>query len=187
IYGFNESCERARLWEGLKEFYSKVDGAWVVLGDFNAPLNFDDRIGRPVTLSKVWQFKDMVNYYQLHDLCSIGAKYTWTNKQFGEARVCSKIDRVLVNEEWVLSINNSVVHFIPKIWFDHCPAIIYFEEKQVVKDRTFKFFDIWCSHAFYKDIVEKGWKLEVRGYKMFQTIQNVKEIKKDLKKLNGEA
>ncbi|KAL2904084.1 RNA-binding protein 44, partial [Bienertia sinuspersici] len=29
-----------------------ISGAWIVIGYFNAPLNFDDKIGRPITVAE---------------------------------------------------------------------------------------------------------------------------------------
>ncbi|KAL2904585.1 Serine--tRNA ligase [Bienertia sinuspersici] len=83
--------------------------------------------------------------------------------------------------------NNSFSHFMPDMWFDHCPVVVHFEARTNVNARTFKFFDMWCSHPTYKDIIDQGWKLEVKGCKMFQVVQKLKEIKRHLKKLNREA
>ena len=46
VYAFNEAAQRKALWNGLKKIGDKIDGPWVVVGDFNCPLVLEDRIGR---------------------------------------------------------------------------------------------------------------------------------------------
>lgn len=63
----------------------------------------------------------------MQELKSLGAYYTWNNKQGKNSRVYRRIDRVLVNIEWTTNLPASEVYFgIPGL-FDHYPAIINWE------------------------------------------------------------
>lgn len=60
----------------------------------------------------------------LEELKATGRFFTWTNKQGGNRRVLSKIDRVLGNEIWADLFPNSEVIFLPEEKFDHTPMVL---------------------------------------------------------------
>lgn len=84
------------------------------MGDFNVVLNLDERIGSPVRLSEVKDFKECVEKCGLGDIKQAGRFYTWNNKQEGENRVFSKIDKVMANVTWLENFDNAVVTFLPE-------------------------------------------------------------------------
>lgn len=47
MYACNERDRREALWEELRSMALKIDGPWVVCGDFNCVLNCDERVGAP--------------------------------------------------------------------------------------------------------------------------------------------
>ena len=54
IYGHNDRKDRKDrkdLWNILVDLAAHAKGAWVVLGDFNAIMGLDERIGQPVSTS----------------------------------------------------------------------------------------------------------------------------------------
>ncbi|XP_074300467.1 uncharacterized protein LOC141631738 [Silene latifolia] len=99
VYGCNADSDRATLWESLINMKSNTIGPWLVMGDFNNVLFMDERIGSQVTDAEVKGFQNCVDVCGLYDLVSTGAYFTWNNKQKGDARVFSRIDRVLANDE----------------------------------------------------------------------------------------
>lgn len=89
------------------------------MGDFNSILNKEDRIGSPVTMAEIRDFRQCVDTCCFQELKSTRAFYTWNNKKSGDDRVMSRIDRVLVNMEWMTQLPASVVHYMPEGLFDH--------------------------------------------------------------------
>ena len=63
-------------------------------GYFNNVLNLNERIGSSISLDEVSEFIQCLRDCCLHDAVMIGPFFTWSNKQEGEHRVFSKIDRV---------------------------------------------------------------------------------------------
>lgn len=61
-------------------------------------------------------------------------------------RVYSRIDRTLVNEEWVLQYPRSFVHYLPEGRFDRCPALVYMSDQLVTCRKQLKFCDMWGAH-----------------------------------------
>ena len=90
----------------------------------------------------------------LKDMQKIGARYIWTNKQQGLTRVYSTIDRSLVNDDWILRYPCAFTHYMPEMRYDHCPGVIRFTEQQNQKPKSFKKFNMWCSHPSYSAIID---------------------------------
>lgn len=44
VYGSNDKKGRLVLWQGFMEIAANNPGQWVILGDFNAIFNLDERI-----------------------------------------------------------------------------------------------------------------------------------------------
>ncbi|KAM3337939.1 hypothetical protein P3S68_032264 [Capsicum galapagoense] len=81
VYGYNDHALRRELWQYLVQISGATTAAWAVIGDFNNVLSREERVGRPVTLAKTWEFKQCVGPCSLQDLKSIGPYFTWNNKQ----------------------------------------------------------------------------------------------------------
>ncbi|XP_074271859.1 uncharacterized protein LOC141595792 [Silene latifolia] len=99
----------------------------------------------------------VVHDCQLEDLGARGAFYTWTNKHEYGTKMYSRLDRVLVNADWVDMFPDSYVHFLPEGLFDHCPGLIQFEGE-----------------------------MPMRGTPRYRIVQKLKGLKADLRKLNKE-
>ncbi|XP_062118853.1 uncharacterized protein LOC133832541 [Humulus lupulus] len=81
VYGFNEDKKRAQLWIELEEISMKIQGPWIVMGDFNDILFSNERVGKGSTKSPTQNFRDCVEKCNLEDLKYYGIFYTWNNKQ----------------------------------------------------------------------------------------------------------
>ncbi|XP_074290907.1 uncharacterized protein LOC141617632 [Silene latifolia] len=124
VYGFNHEGDRKDLWDQLKDIKIAHTGPWAVCGDFNSVLNFNERIGRDVTWDKISDFRDCVDFFNLVDLRGQGAFFTWNNKQDPSSRHFSRIDRFLVNEDWLNMYTDAYASFLPKGLFDHNPIVV---------------------------------------------------------------
>ncbi|XP_074266953.1 uncharacterized protein LOC141590248 [Silene latifolia] len=158
IYGFNKNADRRNLWQSLLDIHSTIHGPWMVMGDFNNVLNMDERIGAPVTVAEVKDFQDCVDSCGLYDLSSIGAYFTWNNKQEGDERVFSRIDRVIANDAWILNGPEGTITFLPEGLYDHSPCLIECWNVQIRQKSSFKYFNMWGKHEQFKEIVKKVWQ-----------------------------
>ncbi|XP_074290339.1 uncharacterized protein LOC141617068 [Silene latifolia] len=138
VYGCNADSDRVALWDSLIALKANVHGPWLVMGDFNNVLYVDERIGSQVTDAEVKGFQNCVDVCGLYDLVSTGAYFTWNNKQEGDTRVYSRIDRVLANDDWILNRPNGVVSFLPEGLYDHSPCLIELGEDLVKKLKHLK-------------------------------------------------
>ncbi|XP_074315380.1 uncharacterized protein LOC141651573 [Silene latifolia] len=114
VYGSNDEDERKELWDHLKFIHDTYQGPWGICGDFNNVLHSNERIGRDVRLSDVVHFKDCVDYCGLVDIKGKGAFFTWNNKQDPSVRGFSRIDRFMVNADWMALYPDAYAHFLPE-------------------------------------------------------------------------
>lgn len=96
----NGKNERVPLWDSLTHIADHCSQSWVIMGDFNALMEIEDKIGGPVRLRDIQAMRNCMFYCDLTTIKTVGRQYTWNNKQEGEARVFSRIDRVLSNASW---------------------------------------------------------------------------------------
>lgn len=186
VYGLNDPALRLRLWDDLRLIKSTITGAWMVGGDFNNVLNLTGRIGSPVTLNEVEKFRDCLGDCELVDMATSGSFFTWNNKQEGGARVCSKIDRCLINSAWIDLFPHAVSHFSPEGDYDHCPCVVSLFNDASGGRKPFRFFNMWTSAPDFLDKVQNIWNTVVNGTKKFSVITKLKMLKPALKALNME-
>ncbi|XP_020266617.1 uncharacterized protein LOC109842117 [Asparagus officinalis] len=106
--------------------------------------------GRKNLWEKLLIFKRRVNCpWLLLYIKTIGCYFSWCNKQEAYARVCSKIDKVLVNEDWIHQYTTSQVEFLMPLCSDHSPDLVTIGEDNFDGKKPFKFFSMWAKHPDY--------------------------------------
>ena len=148
VYGFNHAQERLALWEDLQNIANSMTEAWCVLGDFNAILHPEDRMGGTEVIdSEIRDFSDCLLYCELEEMRNSGPYYSWTNK-----KIWSRIDRVLLNSYWYNSFNYTNVSYLANSLSDHTPILINFPSS--TKPHTqFQYCDMWGKHPDFHNII----------------------------------
>ncbi|XP_074315498.1 uncharacterized protein LOC141651698 [Silene latifolia] len=187
IYGFNRIAERIPLWQSLKEMHYVVNGPWIAMGDFNNVLAMSERIGSEVTVAELKGFQECVADCGLLDLPAQGAFFTWNNKHEPGAMVFSRLDRAMVNDEWLLHFPETTTVFHPEGLFYHCPCTINMSNEPERRKSGFKYFNMWGKVPEFTATVHRVWDTQIPGYKMFQLVKKLKLLKPSLKQLNGEV
>ncbi|XP_074314543.1 uncharacterized protein LOC141649761 [Silene latifolia] len=185
IYGFNKLVDREPLWDSLRAFHSKITGPWMACGDFNALKALDERLGgADVTGAEVRPLCQVTQDCDLYEMKSTGSFFTWTNKHEVSGKVYSRLDRVFVNEDWVLRFSESYAHFLPEGSFDHCPCLIRFDDIVRTSKPSFKYYNMWSKATDFDEVVQHGWSYIIHGTPMFQVVHKLKVLKKGLRRLN---
>ncbi|XP_074313875.1 uncharacterized protein LOC141649075 [Silene latifolia] len=188
VYGYNKPAERVDLWKSLQRYKSMHHGPWLVGGDFNNLLFSNERLGgAEVTLADIKPFQDCLHCCDLVDIKAIGSFFTWNNKQELETLVYSRLDRCLINDEWMNMFPEAYAYFMPEGYFDHCPCVVYPFGKPITRKPRFKYFNMWRLDPNFNQVVCEGWHKEFRGTQMFQHVCKLKHLKHDLKRLNKGA
>ncbi|GJV80028.1 RNA-directed DNA polymerase, eukaryota, reverse transcriptase zinc-binding domain protein [Tanacetum coccineum] len=176
VYAANGGKERKELWKDL-HIHKRIVGnnAWVILGDMNVTLNPNEHsTGSSTMSSDMNDFKDCINSIEVEDIVSSGLFFTWTKNLFkvkaGDATgVLKKLDRIMVNEDFLDKYPQSHATFLPKIINP--------------KRKTFKFANFIADKKEFIPTVSKLWETEVEGCQMFKTIKKLKELKRELRNL----
>ncbi|XP_074283422.1 uncharacterized protein LOC141607972 [Silene latifolia] len=125
VYGFNEEEDRVSLWNHLIDIKKRVTRPWCICGDFNCVLDYHERIGRHVNWRELIDFRNYVDQCEVEDIQAKGALFTWNNKQEPQTRIFSRIDRFMVNMDWMNLYHESYAHFLPEGLFDHTPCVCF--------------------------------------------------------------
>ncbi|XP_019251250.1 PREDICTED: uncharacterized protein LOC109230181 [Nicotiana attenuata] len=154
VYGFNGIEQRRSLWEKLQHSAITITDAWLVAGDFNAMLYPNDRKScNPVNHSEIQEFSYCIQQTGLSELPWKGDYYTWTNKYPGADRVCSRLDRVFGNYEWMMNWSHvETIYGQPQI-SDHNPMILILADYSWKGKVPFRFFNAWADHDKFQQTV----------------------------------
>ncbi|GJU02208.1 hypothetical protein Tco_1112546 [Tanacetum coccineum] len=124
---------------------------------------------------------------KIKDLCSSGLFFTWTKnlkkaREGNDTGVLKKLDRVMVNKEFLKKFNQAHIIFKPYLIFDHSQAVIVILNGMKKKKIAFKFVNFVTDKEAFIPIIEKEWKKQIDGFKMFQLeVRNkLKHIQKEI-------
>ncbi|XP_043696705.1 uncharacterized protein LOC122647340 [Telopea speciosissima] len=125
VYALNSMVARKELWEDVGAIASAIINPWAVLGDLNVIRSNNEKIGGdPVRIEAMDDFNSFIDGAGLLDLKWKGETLTWNNRQVGDARICCKLDRVLVNLAWKDVFRSSDATFYPPRLSDHSPMVV---------------------------------------------------------------
>jgi len=124
IYGHNQEQQRQPLWDELQQISLSILGAWCLLWDFNTILSKEDRYtGNDVVDHDIQEFSNFMTNYEVLEMPSLGAFFTWTNKSLWR-----KIDRVFINSLWREVFDYTLAKYLPPGLSGHTPILSQFHE-----------------------------------------------------------
>ena len=144
----------------IRTHYAATGAPWIVMGDFNETLaSSEHSLGAFSNASQrgMLDFQTAVTTCNLTDLASIGPTFTWTNKQPVNP-IAKKLDRVLVNENWLDKFPQSYTSFEASGVSDHVRCWIRLETPPPGNKRPFKFFNFLADHPDFIDSVSTVWE-----------------------------
>ncbi|XP_074283121.1 uncharacterized protein LOC141607666 [Silene latifolia] len=179
-----EKCsERLSLWENLRKF-ATPSTPWAIAGDFNTVISPDERLGAATKQEDMETFVDCISDCGMTDIHATGAYFTWNNKQDHNHRKYSKIDRFLINNEWLDAFPDMNAHFHPEGIMDHTPCVIRNTKLDGRRKSSFKYLNMWSTAPDFLKTVKHIWSLQIHGSKMFGLVKKLKALKGDLRDLN---
>jgi hypothetical protein len=187
IYGANQGTDRRKLLlnlELIKRSFGSIP--WLLAGDFNFVRRQEEKWGNELLNGYEREFASCLRNIEVDDLPFSGCFHTWSNKQAGNCFVAKKLDRVLVNFEWLQKFGNTSVDFLEGGVSGHSLAMIAIGKFISCGPKPFKFFNFWTEHKSFLDWVREGWNCKAEGYAMFKLYAKLKSVKKILKVKNLE-
>ncbi|KAL0394895.1 UNVERIFIED_CONTAM: hypothetical protein Slati_4455700 [Sesamum latifolium] len=151
------------MWEKLLELEQPLSMSWLILGDFNSVKSPEKKqLGIAPTWYELKNFVDCCLALGLHDAPIMGCYYTWYSNNGGNPVWC-KLDRVLLNNEWLEAGLHCGAHFSP-------PGCLS---------------DHSSDHPDFLATVENGWNINVEGTSQFNLCRKLKALKGSLKIFNN--
>ncbi|XP_070056687.1 uncharacterized protein [Nicotiana tomentosiformis] len=154
IYGLHTLEDRRYLWRDLADINIRQQGPWLIMGDYNAIRSEEDRlIGNLVQELEVRDFNSFIDDTALVEMRTNGRNFTWTN-----GHTYSKIDRALVNTEWMLKMPYLEVWVMDLGCSDHSPLNVSFEDNEEKVPKPFKFLNHLVEHKDFLALVSGAWQ-----------------------------
>ncbi|XP_059068896.1 uncharacterized protein LOC131859315 [Cryptomeria japonica] len=105
VYGLTKTLEKYEVWQPLtKKMLEIRNDKVVVVGDFNALLDLDEKKGGLRMSNKIMEdFRDFVMQNHLMDVVPKNGTFTWMNRRAKFAHISERLDRHLIGESWLES------------------------------------------------------------------------------------
>lgn len=181
VYAKCDAALREKLWDSLRDTADKYNLPWYIAGDFNCIVDLSEKKGgRPHIMSKSLPFLQCIMDCELLDPGYSGSTFTWCNGWCPERRVWKRLDRVLVNHEWMNLFDSTSVNHLISTGSDHSPLFVIAKSTQREPIKYFKFLDFWTDEPNFKEVVEQAWNMDVQGSPMWRFHLKLKNTCKKL-------
>jgi hypothetical protein len=178
VYG--EPCGQLRpdFWKLLKRI--KTNGyenlPWLMLGDFNEAMWQSEHFSVTKRNERRMQdFRDTMQFCDLHDLGYKGLPWTYNNKQEGRKNVRVRLDRAVANQAWSNLFTGAKVQHIVSSRSNHSPIILQVGKLEVnrVGTASGRYESMWERDETLDCEINETWSRCAQ-------VQNLADIKKNL-------
>ena len=108
------------------------------------------------------------------ELESFELSYTWFNKRRESSSIFEKLDKVLINDHWIIHFRDARVENLPIIGSDHGPIVLHLDKIIVeMKAKPFMCEEFWFHIPGFIDIVREAWNTTFIGLNAFQLVKKV--------------
>ena len=162
IYAPCEIESKRQLWEKLysRKSQSQIQ-SWCLVGDFNCIRHPAERLGSRHSNSEanlIAKFNDWLAEMEIDDIPCVGKPFTWVRPN-GSCK--SKLDRVLVSDDWLSKWPDSSQFNLERNYSDHCPILMN-SKCTDWGPKPFRVFDAWLSNKDYTKVVRDCWSANHR-------------------------
>ncbi|PKU75849.1 hypothetical protein MA16_Dca023365 [Dendrobium catenatum] len=135
--------------------------------------------GNMLHQNQLFDFNSLIFYANLYDLASVGLTYMWYNQQT-VIPIHIKLDRMLVNEEWMSVFPRSHYIIKPPSCLDHNPIVLLSGDK-FDSHRRFLFKNYWLKSEFFWYLLLSNLSVNSRGQPFAALCFLLKQLKTDIK------
>lgn len=89
-----------------------------------------------------------------------------------------RLDRILINDNWVQNFQNNYVKHLSRSGFDRRPLLLKCQNLNQTHIKYFKFINFWVNQLDFLDIIQTSWNEEVRGNAMWRLRTKIKRLSK---------
>ncbi|TMW81069.1 hypothetical protein EJD97_012226, partial [Solanum chilense] len=181
VYAKCKDYLRRPLWDSMLQ-WANTDYPWCTIGDFNVISSTKEKIGgRDYNISKSLEFISIIEACGLVDMGYSGQNYTWCNHRKNGDRIWKRLDRGMVNDNWLDMMPQSSITHLPSVGSDHSPLLMEMNNNQSTVIKYFKFLNYWTENDNFLSTVEKCWKRHVNGEPMWILHTKLRRLTKTLR------
>jgi hypothetical protein len=120
MYGEPRWEDKYKTWDRMRELKQRSNLPWVMIGDFNEILYTHEKEGgNPRPQNYMQAFRDALSDCDFEDMGFSGDNFTWRR-----GRIRERLDRALVNGDWVQMHPNAVLRYLDWTRSDHRPILL---------------------------------------------------------------
>lgn len=159
-----------------------MEGPWAICGDFNVATYASEKKNCTRRTLGMRVFSDLIEDLNLIDLQLENAKFTWFKGD--NHQIASRIDRILVSQEWDDVLSNLKQYTTQRIISDHSPVTL--QGGSWKKNKSyFKFENWWLRTDGFTDRIMKWWdSIDYIGRPDYILAYKLKALKHKLKEWN---
>jgi len=188
IYTPCPNKEKMLLWREIQDVLASVNSSIkCVIGDFNSVRIASERKGigsGVVNNSDIARFREFLERCELKGIPAVGSKYTWYRPN-GTAR--SRLDRVLVFDEWMMQWSRVKQYILSRQVSDYCAIVV----KSSIVDwgpKPFRTFDVWQNSEGFDDVLRNAWEASTSHGNSLEGLKDkLKGVKIEIKHWNKEV
>lgn len=119
VYGPPYYSDKAAFWNSWSNRRRDDGIPWMVIGDLNELLWQHEMEGAvPWSQNRRQFLKPFLDSNCLVDIGYKGQQFTWAKKEFGEVVLQERLDRGLINDDWLLAWPNSCISHLIRLGSD---------------------------------------------------------------------
>jgi hypothetical protein len=159
IYMPNSYKDKLAAWASLSNLRNTMYLATCIIeGDLNTHLNQGEKkegskVRDPLSENPV----DLISDWDMQDIKPIKGHYTWNNRRAGLQHIAARLDRFLINSNFLLSPLDISSQILPSAIFDHKPIILSFRPSQNLGPLSFRFNQLWLDNSDVPLLVTAAW------------------------------
>ncbi|KAF3795607.1 hypothetical protein EJ110_NYTH00250 [Nymphaea thermarum] len=175
--------ERLQSLYKLEAIVSRVEGPVMLIGDFNAMLNNNNKSGSAPLPASCLSFNRFVYACRLKEVQDSNKRFTWSNHTQGQDSVQCKLDWSMVNNDWQTGFGGEGrLKVQTSATSDH--SMLLYQTIDIYDDaqgqKPFRFFKPWLMDKEGKVVMLEAWRGEARGCPMMRLLIKFNRLRKAL-------
>jgi hypothetical protein len=119
--------------------------------------------------------------WDMQDIKPTKGNYTWNNRRVGLQHIAARLDRFLINNNFLLSPLDISSQILPSAISDHKPITLSFRSPQNFGPLPFRFNQLWLDNPDIPTLVAQAWTTSISGSPNFVWESKLKAVKISLK------
>ncbi|KAK1423184.1 hypothetical protein QVD17_18479 [Tagetes erecta] len=152
VYAPQGAREKRSLWERITSKMATLSGRVIILGDFNVVRSQEERLNSTFNAGASASFNEFINGLNLLEYHMCRKKFTFIPSNLLHM---SKLDRALVNIDFMNAWPNAIFSALDRGLSDHCPILLQCSCVDFGPS-PFRFFNSWLKREQFPAVVHQA-------------------------------